>query len=66
MLCKTLTKQELLKLTKLKLWMCLLTNECVPALCELLSSECCNLIDLSLACNPGINYEGFVFCVNMP
>ena len=57
-LCHTLTKQKLLKLTKLVLSYCSLTNECVPALCELLSNECCNLIDLSLEENPGIKDEG--------
>ena len=57
-LCRTLTKQKLLKLTKLGLSYCSLTNECVPALCELLTNECCNLIDLSLKRNPGIKNEG--------
>ena len=57
-LCHTLTKQKLLKLTKLNLSECSLTNECVPALCELLTNECCNLIDLSLEGNPGIKDEG--------
>ena len=57
-LCKTITKQKLLKLTGLDLWNCSLTNECVPALCELLRNECCNLIDLTLGINPGINDEG--------
>ena len=57
-LCKTLTKQKLLKLTKLDLGNCSLTNECVPALCELLRNECCNLIDLTLRDNAGINDEG--------
>ena len=57
-LCKTLTKQKLLKLTMLNLCYCSLTNECVPALCELLRNECCNLIDLTLGGNPGINDEG--------
>ena len=33
-------------------------NECVRALCELLINECCNLIDLSLHNNRGINDEG--------
>ena len=56
-LCKT-TKEKLLKLTKLDLWYCSLTNECVPALCELLRNECCNLIDLVLGTNLGINDEG--------
>ena len=56
-LCKT-TKEKLLKLTKLNLGNCSLTNECVPALCELLINECCNLIDLTLRDNPGINDEG--------
>ena len=46
-LCKTITEQELLKLTKL--------DECVPALCELLRNECCNLIDLSLEGNRDMN-----------
>ena len=57
-LCRTLTKQKLVKLTKLNLSECSLTNECVPALCELLTNECCNLIDLSLGKNPGIKDEG--------
>ena len=57
-LCKTLTKQKLLKLTMLNLCYCSLTNECVPALCELLRNECCNLIDLRLGHNAGINDEG--------
>ena len=57
-LCETITKQKLLKLTKLDLGDCSLTNECVPALCELLRNECCNLIDLTLGNNPGINDEG--------
>ena len=57
-LCKTITKQKLLKLTKLDLGNCSLTIECVPALCELLRNECCNLIDLTLEHNPGINDEG--------
>ena len=57
-LCRTLTKQKLLKLTKLNLENCSLTNKCVPALCELLRNECCNLIDLTLGNNPGINDEG--------
>ena len=52
------TKQKLLKLTKLYLGNCSLTNECVPALCELLINECCNLIDLTLRGNTGINDEG--------
>ena len=56
-LCKT-TKEKLLKLTKLDLCDCSLTNECVPALCELLRNECCNLIDLVLGTNLGINDEG--------
>ena len=53
-----MTKQKLLKLTKLDFRYCSLTNECVPALCELLGNECCNLIDLTLKYNPGINDEG--------
>ena len=57
-LCRTITKQKLLKLTKLDLGNCSLTNECVRALCELLRNECCNLIDLTLGYNPGINDEG--------
>ena len=57
-LCRTLTKQKLLKLTELDLSDCSLTNECVPALCELLTNECCNLIDLSLGGNPGIKTKG--------
>ena len=57
-LCKTITKQKLLKLTKLYLWNCSLTNDCVPALCELLRNECCNLIDLTLGDNSGINDQG--------
>ena len=57
-LCRTLTKQKLLKLTELKLSCCSLTDECVPALCELLTNECCNLVDLSLRGNPGIKDEG--------
>ena len=57
-LCKTITKQKLLKLTELRLWNCSLTNECVPALCELLRNECCDLIDLTLEINRGINDEG--------
>ena len=58
-LCKTITKQKLvLKLTQLYLGDCSLTNECVPALCELLRNECCNLINLALRVNPGINDEG--------
>ena len=57
-LCKTITKEKLLKLTKLDLGNCSLTNECVPALCELLRNECCNLIDLTLRDNRGINDEG--------
>ena len=56
-LCKT-TKEKLLKLTGLNLGNCSLTNECVPALCELLRNECCNLIYLVLSSNPGINDEG--------
>ena len=47
-----------MKLTELNLQSCSLTIECVPALCELLRNECCNLIDLALGCNPGINDEG--------
>ena len=57
-LCHTLSKQKLLKLTKLDLSQCSLTNECVPALCELLTNECCNLIDLSLKRNSGIKEKG--------
>ena len=57
-LCKTLTKEKLLKLTELDLENCSLTNECVHALCELLRNECCNLIDLTLTRNRGINDEG--------
>ena len=57
-LCKEITKQKLLKLTKQNLGKCSLTNECVPALCELLRNECCNLIDLTLHENPGIYDEG--------
>ena len=57
-LCHTLTKQKLLKLTKLVLSCCSLTNECVPVLCELLTNECCNLIDLTLRGNSGIEDEG--------
>ena len=57
-LCRTLTKQKLLKLTQLDLSQCSLTNECVPVLCELLTNECCNLIDLTLGSNPGIRDEG--------
>ena len=57
-LFKTPTKPKLLKLTELDLGNCSLTNECVPALCELLRNECCNLIDLTLQNNPGINNEG--------
>ena len=57
-LCKTITKQKLLKLTELNLWNCSLTKECVPTLCELLRNECCNLIDLTLQDNRGINGEG--------
>ena len=37
---------------------CMQTHECVPALCGLLTNECCNLIDLSLHGNPGIKDEG--------
>ena len=33
-------------------------HECVPALCELLRNECCNLIDLNLNFNRGIKDEG--------
>ena len=54
----TPTKQKLFKLTKLDLGNCSLTNECVPALCELLRNESCNLIDLLLRYNRGINDEG--------
>ena len=62
-LCKVLTKQKLLKLTELNLQSCSLTIECVPALCELLRNECCNLIDLTLGSNPGINDDGLrIFC----
>ena len=57
-LCKTITKEKLLKLTELDLGNCYLTNECVSALCELLRNECCNLIDLTLRINPGINDDG--------
>ena len=57
-LCKEITKQKLLKLTKLDLGNCSLTNECVPAFCELLRNECCNLIQLTLRKNPGINDKG--------
>ena len=57
-LCKTITKQKLLKLTKLHLGNCSLTNKCVPALCELLRNECCNMIELRLEDNRGINDEG--------
>ena len=57
-LCKTIIKEKLLKLTELNLWNCSLTNKCVPALCELLTNECCNLIDLRLRHNPVINDEG--------
>ena len=57
-LCRTLTKQKLLKVTKLDLSDCSLTNECVPSRCELLTNECCNLIDLSLGSNRGIKDEG--------
>ena len=57
-LCRTITKQKLLKLTELDLGNCSLTNACVTALCELLRNECCNLIDLRLRHNPGINDEG--------
>ena len=57
-LCKTITKEKLLKLTRLDLKNCSLTDECVSALCELLRNECCNLIDLTLGGNPGINDEG--------
>ena len=57
-LCRTLTKQKLLKFTELVLSHCSLTNECVPALCELLTNECCNLMLLSLEGNPGIKDEG--------
>ena len=46
------------KLDKNDLWDCFLTNECVPALCELLRNECRNLIDLKLGGNPGIKDEG--------
>ena len=56
-LCNTLF-QKPLKLTKLNLEDCSLTNECVPALCELLRNECCNVIDLTLGGNTGINDEG--------
>lgn len=37
-LCYTITKPRLWKLTKLHLWKCLLNNECVPLLCELLAN----------------------------
>ena len=57
-LCKTINKQKLLKLAELNLLVCSLTNECVPTLCELLRNVCCNLIDLTLEHNPGINDEG--------
>ena len=57
-LFKTITKEKPLKLTMLNLWYCSLTNKCVPALCELLRHECCNLIDLTLEDNRGINDEG--------
>ena len=57
-LCKTLTKQRLSKLTELDLFSCSLTKECVPALIELLRNECCNLINLTLGDNRGINDDG--------
>ena len=56
-LCHTLTKQKS-KLTKLDIVCCSLTNECLPVVCELLRNECCNLIDLKLSNNKGINDEG--------
>ena len=54
----TITKQRLWKLTKLDLWKYPLNNEFVPLLCALLANERCNVIDLTLEHNPGINDEG--------
>ena len=63
--CHALSKQKLLKLTKLDLWWCSLTKECVPALCELLKNESCNLIDVSFKDNPGVKDEGLrILCEN--
>ena len=57
-LCRTLTEQKLSKLAELDLSLCSLTGECVPALCELLTNERCNLIDLTLSRNPLIKDKG--------
>ena len=56
-LCPAVTEQKLLKLTRLNIGCCSLTYKCLPSLCELLRSECCNLIDLNLSSNEGLNDE---------
>ena len=45
-----LTKEHC-KLTKLDLWWCSLTDQCIPSLCKALQDEHCRLTDLSLATN---------------
>ena len=62
-LCDTLIKQKLSKLNKLDLWFCSLTNDDVRALCKVLRNECCNLDDLSLGDNLGLDAESLrIFC----
>ena len=50
-LCKTLTKQKLLKLTELDLPSCSLTDDCLPELCNALQHEHCRLNELYLCRN---------------
>ena len=50
-LCKTITKQKLLKLTELDLRWCSLTDDCLPELCNALQHEHCRLNTLYLSGN---------------
>ncbi|XP_028413221.1 NACHT, LRR and PYD domains-containing protein 3-like [Dendronephthya gigantea] len=57
-LCNALIKCRQLKLTGLNLNSCLLTNECIPSLCELLKDEHCKLTHLDIGMNNRISDEG--------
>ncbi|XP_028413222.1 NACHT, LRR and PYD domains-containing protein 3-like [Dendronephthya gigantea] len=58
LLCNALIKYPHLKLTRLGLSACSLTDKCIPLLCELFKDEHCKLTVLDMEENPGISDEG--------
>ncbi|XP_028413219.1 NACHT, LRR and PYD domains-containing protein 3-like [Dendronephthya gigantea] len=57
-LCNALIKCHHLKLTGLNLHSCLLTEKCIPSLCELFKDEHCKLTHLDIGYNQGISDKG--------